>query len=376
MTLHHQLDRTMSVINMSGNLPPKMPHVFDNLYRSAATSVLGASSMSDLIGAHQLKGSERDRAAGAEFVGLRLPDMPSPDRVVVANGTQSILTMLLAGLVGKGERLAVEALSYPTMRQFAGMFGFGLSAIPMDNEGIDPEAFEVICRKDAPSAYYALPTLQNPTTAVMGIERRKTIAEICRRYGVAIIEDDIYSLLPRDMPPPLSAFAPELSWYVLGTAKSMAAALKVAYLVAPSAEAAASRFWPGVRATSWMCAPISAGVVSILIETEGAERIRDAVRTETRERQTIVADRLAGASLRTMPDCLHVWLTLPPDHPRHDFIAEVCGLGVDITSSDTYAFGDLPPPNAIRFGTGTPRDRTTFDRGLEAIAHIYFAKGQ
>lgn len=118
-----------------------------------------------------------------------------------------------------------------------------------------PDAFEAVCREHRPAALYAQPTMHNPTTAIMSIERRKAIAGIARKHGVAIFEDDIYSLLPTDLPPPLSAYAPELSWYVLGTAKSMAPVFKVAYVVAPSAEAARTRFWPGDRATYWMCAP-------------------------------------------------------------------------------------------------------------------------
>ena len=231
-----------ALLNMSGNLPPKVPQAFGDAYRAAVGRVLTEFEPNSLIGAHQFCGSERDRAAGARFVARRLPEAPAHDRVVVANGTQSILMMLLAGIVGRGGRLALEALSYPTLRSFAEHLGFGLSPVPMDEEGTSPDAFEAICRADRPAAYYAMPTLQNPTTRTMGIERRRAIADICRRHGVAIIEDDIYSLLPPDVPPPLSTFAPELSWYILGTAKSMAAALKVAYVVAPSAASAAGRF--------------------------------------------------------------------------------------------------------------------------------------
>lgn len=358
-------------LNMSGNLPPKAPHVFDEACRSAIARVLAEHSPNDLFGAHQFKGSERDRAAGAAFVARRLPVAPEADRVVVANGTQSLLVMLLAGLVGQGGTLAIEALTYPTIGRLAETLGIGLAAVPIDAEGVIPDAFEGVCRSRRPAALYVMPSLHNPTTAIMGPGRRAEVAEICRRYGVAIIEDDIYSLLPQHLPPPLSTYAPEISWYVLGTAKAMVAALKVAYVVAPSAMAAADLFWPGGRETFWMCAPINAAVASILIEEGAVGRILDAVRAETRERQRRVAERLAGADLRTMPECLHVWLTLPEDRSRTDFVAAVAARGVTISPSDIYALSDAPRPNAVRFGTGAPRDRASFERGLEAIAHAY-----
>ncbi|TYO63168.1 hypothetical protein FXV83_28905 [Bradyrhizobium hipponense] len=88
--------RPSDILNMSGNLPPKVPHVFDEAYRGAAQRVLGDREPNDLIGAHQFRGSDRDRALGARFIGRRMQDVPAVDRVVVANGTQSILMMLQA----------------------------------------------------------------------------------------------------------------------------------------------------------------------------------------------------------------------------------------------------------------------------------------
>ncbi|WP_271620812.1 aminotransferase-like domain-containing protein [Bradyrhizobium sp. CCBAU 51745] len=363
-------DKSNALLNMSGNLPPKVPHAFDAVYKAAVQNVLEAFAPNELIGAHQFRGSERDRSLGARFLGRRLPQVPPADRVVVANGTQSILMMLLAGLVGRNGRLALESLSYPTLLPFARQLGFQLSPVAMDEEGVLPDHFEAVCRSERPAAYYAMPTLQNPTTAVMSIERRQAIAEICRQYGVTIIEDDIYSLLPKNVPPPLSTFAPEISWYILGTAKSLAAALKVAYVLAPTARAAEERFWPGVRATYWMCAPMNGSVVSSLIEMGAVDVVIDAVREETRARHTLVADRLGSANMRSRPDCLHVWLSLPANRPAIEFVAGVRALGVEVSVSSTYAM-DNAPPNAVRFGMGTPPDRAAFERGLAAIADVY-----
>lgn len=357
----------MGLLNMGGNLPPRVPHVFDDEYRAAIGAVLATEAPNALIGAHQFRGMEKDRLAGAKFVARRLPETPDANRVIVTNGTQGVLTMLLAGLVGRGGMLAIEDLSYPTMRQFAEMAGVGLCTIPMDDEGIVPDAYEAACKQHRPRAYYAMSSLQNPTTGIMSEERRRAVADISRKYGVAIIEDDIYSLLPANLPPPLAAYAPEISWYILGTAKSMAAALKVAYVVAPTAEAAQTYFWPGARATYWMCAPINVATVTTLIENDGASRIIAAVREETQSRQALVAERLAGASFRAVREGLHVWLTLPAHRPRAEFVAKVRELGIEISASDTYYLGDGEAPNAIRFGTGTPPTRAEFERGLDAI---------
>jgi DNA-binding transcriptional MocR family regulator len=360
-----------ATINLSGNLPPKIPHVFDDLYRSAVTAVIAERAPSGLIAAHSFRGAPRDREAGTKFLTRRLPEPPSADRVVITSGTQAALTMLMTGLVKPGGLLAVEELSYPTIRQFASMLGIRLCSVTMDGEGALPEAYESVCRLHRPAAFYVLPTLHNPTTATMSLPRRQAIADISRKHDVKIIEDDIYSLLPRDLPPPLAALAPDISWYILGTAKSIAPGLKVAYLVAPNASEAESRFWPGVRATYWNCAPINAAVATVLIEGSGADQIIDEVRLETRARQRLVSEYLPDIAKRASPDGLHVWLELPSSLPRAEFAARTRASGVEIGTSDTFFFGQGEPPNALRFGTGTAASRKDLEQALGAIARTY-----
>lgn len=359
------------LLNMSGNLPPQVPQVFDVEYRAAIEAVLTAHSPMSLIGAHQFRGVERDRAAGAVFTARRLPEVPDAERIIVTSGTQSALNVLISNVVGLGGVLAVEEYTYPTIRQLANQLNLKICSVAMDDEGLLPDAYETICRDHRPGALYAQPTVQNPTTSVLGVERRERIAEISRRYGVAIFEDDIYSLLPTDVPPPLSAYAPELSWYVLGTAKSMAAAFKVAYVVAPSPEAAKARFWPGDRSTYWMCAPVNAATFAQLVTDNGVDRIIEAVRAETRIRQQMVAEQLVGAIYRALPEGLQVWMTLPQRHPKNEFAAKLRDRGVSISVADGYYFGEGKAPNLIRFGTGTPPTRAEFERGLDTIAQVY-----
>ena len=90
-----------------------------------------------------------------------------------------------------------------------------------DDEGILPDALDLACREDSARALYCMPTLQNPTGAVMSAERRQAIATVLRKYRLPVIEDDIYRFLT-DAPPPLSAFVPELGHYLLGCSKSIA----------------------------------------------------------------------------------------------------------------------------------------------------------
>jgi DNA-binding transcriptional MocR family regulator len=343
---------TPFISEMSRTHPPLVPAVFDPEYRAALDEVMSRFTPSEMIGAHRWMGTDADRIAGAAFTARRLGAAPHPGRVVVTNGTQSTFNMLLGGLVGPGNVLAVESLTYPPILVLARRFGFVPRGVPMDDEGIIPEALEALCIAEKPKALYLLPTLQNPTTATMSIERRHAVADIARRYDLQIIEDDIYSLLPSDVPAPLSALAPERSWYMLGTAKSIAAGLKVSYVVAPTAELAERQFWPGVRATFWMAAPISAAVATQLIERGGAQRIVDAVRQEIATRHELLRPILKPLDFVTGDGALHIWIRLPSGLSGADLAAEVRKSGVNVGTGDPYALPGFPAPQAIRIGIG------------------------
>ncbi|WP_245497461.1 PLP-dependent aminotransferase family protein [Mesorhizobium sp. M5C.F.Ca.IN.020.32.2.1] len=327
--------------------------------------------MTSLFASHNFHGTARDRAAAAEFVSQRLGEVPDPDRMIITNSTQVALLSLILGIVGVGGRLAVDHVTYPSIGQFASFFGYEVIPLPIDEEGMEPEAFRDACRIHSPKAMYSTPTIQNPTTGIMSIERRQEIARIAREYGVAIIEDDIYSLLPTDQPPPLSTFAPEISWYVLGTTKGVAAGLKTCYVVAPSVQEANARFWPGVRATYWMCAPANVTAVTRLIETGRIERIISAVREETRKRQAIVADVLAGTGFRAKREGLHVWLPLPASVTGRQFVTELELLGTRIAPGELYAVGNATAPNGVRFGTGKPATVDDLQMRVEQIRATY-----
>src|SRR5262245_46172319 len=117
-------DLQTKLIEMSRTHPPLMPDVFDAQYRDALDEVLSLYTPSEMVGAHRWMGTDTDRAAGAAFTGRRLGVIPDDGRVVVTNGTQSAFNMLLGGLVGSGNVLAVECLTYPPVLILAKRLGF------------------------------------------------------------------------------------------------------------------------------------------------------------------------------------------------------------------------------------------------------------
>ena len=112
-------------------------------------------------------------------------------------GAQHGITVTLAALTQPGDRIATECLTYNGIKPVAAMLGVRLEGLPMDAQGLLPDAFEDACKRGPLRALYCIPTGHNPTTSIMPPARRHAIAAIALRHGVAVIEDDIFaSLLP------------------------------------------------------------------------------------------------------------------------------------------------------------------------------------
>lgn len=355
------------LIRLNLNHPPPVPQTFNPIFEDVLEELFLTMSPSSLVKTHRWTGTDEDRSRGVEFTGRRLGTQPDPRRVLLAHSTQAAIHMILPGIIPKGRALLVEQMTYPPVRTFAERYGIPVIDVPIDADGVEPNAFEDVCKETNPAAIYLLTTYQNPTTTTMSLGRRAHIAEIARRYGVKIIEDDVYSLLSPSPLTPISAMVPEISWYLLGTAKSFAAGLKLAYLVAPTADEAARVFWPGVRATYWMATPMSAALMSSFIRRGDDQVILSAVKTELRSRHRLLDQILRNSRYVTDPGCLHVWLPLTEGTSSRELADAIKSDGVQVAASNSYATQAYEPPEAIRIGIGNPETIGVLSKALAML---------
>lgn len=321
--------------------------------------------MSRLLRYGPAEGAPEDREAAARFLSGRLP--VDPGRVVVCCGAQQALLAALAALAGPDQVVLTEAVTYPGFRTLAAMLRVRLHGVAMDGEGLLPDALDEACRRLEPRALFCVPTLQNPTAAVMGEARRAELAEVIRRHGLPVVEDDIYGSLPVDAPPPLATLAPEQVAYVHGFSKQLAPGLRVGYLVAPS-HAAAQRVAAQVRATTWMAPPLAVSVATRWIHDGTAGRILAGVRRELEARMALVRETLPAPGLQAPRISPHAWLALPPGWTSGAMVAQLRARGVAVVGTETFA--PDAGPAGIRVCVGGPPERETLQRGLKTIAEV------
>src|SRR5690606_6757622 len=106
--------------------------------------------------------------------------------------------------------------------------------------------------------------VQNPTTATLPEERRRELAEICRRADAVIVEDGVNIPLANDGRPPIASHAPERTIHLTGLSKCVAPGFRVGYAVVP--EELLPRFHDALISTHWIApSPLYTELASILL---------------------------------------------------------------------------------------------------------------
>lgn len=352
-------------VDMSMNLPP----LFEDAGLTARmwrdiSSIEHSGGLPLLLRYQEAGGGLEDRVAGASWLVPRIGEV-DPSRIIIAAGAQGALLAIVGTLASPGDAICVEQFTYPGLKALAAFLGLRLVPVPMDRHGLLPDALEEICRVEQPKALYCMPTIHNPTTATLPIERRQALVEVARRHGLPIIEDDAYGMLPPSGPATLAQLAPELTYYVGGIAKTVSPALRIAYLLAPNARMAA-RLTGGVRATTLMASPLSTAIATRWIENGTAQAILHAIRTASGERQRL-AERLLPAAMMDRSG-FHAWLPLDQDWQRGAFVASLRNVGIGVVSSDAFSVGTST--EAVRIGLGSAATLADLEYSLNVIADL------
>lgn len=351
------------IIDLSVNIPT--PMTSDAILAETLTEIVGRPGIARLMDYHPHAGMTAHRAAGAQW--LSECGFPiEPDRVIVTAGGQHAMTAALGAITEPGDVVITECLTYPGLRRLADFLRVRLHGVAMDESGIDPEAFETACRNLNPKVFYCVTNLQNPTALVVPVERRRAIAAICQRYGVKIVEDDVYGfLLGQDVPPALSSFAPELGHYFTSLSKSMAPGLRVGYLALPMGSR--DDFTQVVRSTTWMATPLTAEIGADWIRNGIGRELADGHRDEAVARQKLARQILAGHDLSSEMRAYHLWMRLPEPWSAEAFALELRMRGVAVTPAGAFAT-TRNAPSAIRLCLCEPPERAVLERGLSIIA--------
>lgn len=168
--------------------------------------------------------------------------------LLVTSGSQQAIDITTRVLVAPGDVVIVERPTFITALQTFRAAQADLVGIDGDRDGADPEAMEaaILSARAAGKRVkliYLVPNFSNPSGRVMALERREAVLTLALRLGVAILEDDPYSELWFEGPPPpsirsLADSDPEAASrviYVSSLSKAVSPGLRIGWILLPDA---------------------------------------------------------------------------------------------------------------------------------------------
>jgi 2-aminoadipate transaminase len=164
----------------------------------------------------------------------------SKDEILITSGSLQAIDLVNGVLLAPGDTVLIEQETYQGALTRLARLGVKPVGIPLDCEGLRLDAVaaaldELKRRNVRPKYIYTIPTVQNPTGAIMGEPRRRELLALAQAHKVPIFEDDCYADLIWDgrRPPALYAMSPHGGVIHIGSfSKSIAPALRVGYIVA------------------------------------------------------------------------------------------------------------------------------------------------
>ncbi len=304
------------------------------------------------------------RRAAAGWLKRRGVEAPMESIVVCAGAQHAMDTAL--GLFADQEEVGCEALVYPGLKAAARLWRRRLHPLPMDGEGLLPEGLEAAGRSGLRLAVVS-PTLHNPTTATMGLERRQRLVAIARKWDLTLVEEDVYGLLKEDACPPLVSLAPERVCYLTGLSKTVAPALRIGYLFLPPA--LLDRVRDDEHHTTWYVSALTMALATRWLNDGTAWRRLQSQRRELAARHRLCQEHLQAYHWRGEPCCPHVWLTAPPGGSGA-FAKRALAAGVVVVPSSVLAVGRPGAMDGVRISIGSAPDRKTLGEGLARLAGL------
>lgn len=181
-------------------------------------------------------GSQNLRKAIARFLsdtrGLNI----GPENILTTHGAQMAIYLAANMILKPGATVVVGEPNYFNANDIFVQCGAKLLRVPVDENGIDVDAIEKICKKKRPGLLYVVPHHHHPTTVTLNANRRMQLLQLIRAYKIPVIEDDYdydfhYSSSP--ILPLASADHGGHVIYIGSLTKTLAGFIRVGFMVAP-----------------------------------------------------------------------------------------------------------------------------------------------
>ena len=158
------------------------------------------------------------------------------ENIMVTRGSQMGMYLLSLVLFSKGDTVIVGETNYYYADRVFLQAGAKLHRVRVDENGIDVDEIEKVCRRKKIKALYITSHHHYPTTVTLSAARRIKLLSLAKEYGFVIIEDDYdydFHYLSSPILPLVSADTRGMVIYIGTLSKTISPGIRTGYIIAP-----------------------------------------------------------------------------------------------------------------------------------------------
>jgi len=294
---------------------------------------------------------------------------PLDGRILLTTGVHQGLLASFFTLLKPGDPVICEELTYTGIKRIASFRDARLLGAPCDHEGIVPEQLERQLKSTQAKVVVLTPTLHNPTTASMSLERRRAIAKLCQKYDAYLVEDGVNMPLAGGDHPPIASFIPARAIFLTGYSKCVASGFRLGYAIVPPD--LQSAFLEGLVGMQWTGPHLYSKLAENMLREGFIEQFTLAHRAEASARYQLARQLLRNVRPSEKP-AYHAWVDCDTRNAAENFAIQALRRGVKISPAAHFAVaGDgRTASNGYRISLGSCPDRLALERALAALGTI------
>jgi 2-aminoadipate transaminase len=296
----------------------------------------------------------------------------APARVLITNGSLQGFVFLAERFAG--QRVLVEEPTYDRPLKILAARGIETTAIPMDDEGLEPAVLETtLAGGEKPAFLYTIPTFQNPSGRTLSVERRRRLVELAREHDLPVLEDDPYGLVRYDGEAPPTLFeldGGERVIYSSSFSKTIAPGLRVGYFVLPES---LERELEALAVSTYIT-PVLLGQATVFEFLRrgdfepNLERVHSLLGARRDAMLNALEQELPGSRWSRPEGGYFIWLELPPGNDTTELLDRATTAGVTFVPGTD--FGAAPNTARLAFSYVSPDEIHEGVRRLAALIPV------
>jgi 2-aminoadipate transaminase len=299
------------------------------------------------------------------------------DDILITSGSLQAIDLINNTLLTRGDTVIIEEDCYQGSINRLTRLGVTVIGIPLDRDGMRMDALaaaleQLKSKGVRPKYIYTIPTVQNPTSSIMPIERRQEMLRLAAAHGVPIFEDDCYADLiwSGERPPAIHALSDRGNVIHIGSfSKSIAPALRVGFIVAP---------WEVLSRTLALKTDAGSGALEQMVLAEFCTRhftkhvpaLRRGLRAKLETLMESLKEHFGAAAEFDDPKGgIFLWVKLPDHVDTLKLYPLALAAGVAINPGPEWSVNKAHGRNRLRLCFASPTHEE-IHQGVAALAEV------